>query len=481
MFCTVPTGIVTVGIVWARGSMTRCEAIPKRLGGLSRTTIAIACILATISVTTTIGSDSYNETYSQWEALLWGGRVGNHHTTIVSPVKASPSLSEVHTNQDRKTIHSMVLNSICNIVNNLSAVVMPSMEVKSQEILVHSSHEGHLSAPTTHTQAEESSNRRHREPFEVLSLKNIRPLYLNPRLPGEGIWSSKHMPKGPNGLPAIYHTSYRPSERYPNAVVHMLLFDMRQVAMRLYVGSSEPGASLASSKVGLHQASRLMAITNGLWKRRHSHGAGAIFNGNILEKLAPGMATVVVYKDYSVDILEWDDSIPTSIVLDARQLKHLIVKDGKVINSIIANGHRKDSEIGLGYLLVEDMPVLGRWGPYGPLVLNHTQGDEWFIATRSAFGVRPDGNLVFAAGHHISTKDLAKALVLAGCVRGLHGDANPHNVLGNLYYTNAEGNIVDMAKLSPEQKTTGLRTYITKEYTSDFFAFFKKRHFGNSS
>ena len=113
--------------------------------------------------------------------------------------------------------------------------------------------------------------------------------------------------------------------------------------------------------------------------------------------------------------------------------------------------------------------------------LSLTQGNDWFIATRSAFGIRPDGNLVFAAGHHISTKDLAKALVLAGCVRGLHGDANPYNVLGNLYYTDNAGNIVNMAKLSPEQRNTGLKQYITKGYTNDFFAFFKKQFRGDSS
>jgi hypothetical protein len=127
------------------------------------------------------------------------------------------------------------------------------------------------------------------------------------------------------------------------------------------------------------------------------------------------------------------------------------------------------------------MPVLGRWGRYGNLVLNPTFGPEWFIATRSAFGIRPDGNLVFAAGHHISTKDLAKALVLAGCVRAIHGDANPHNVLGNLYYTDRSGNIVDMEKLSPEQRSSGLKRYIGSAYPSDFFAFFRKHALGGSS
>jgi len=121
---------------------------------------------------------------------------------------------------------------------------------------------------------------------------------------------------------------------------------------------------------------------------------------------------------------------------------------------------------------------LGRyWGvPYyhGQPILNHTSGPNWFLATRSAFGIREDGNLVFAAGHHIGTKDLAKGLVLAGCVRAIHGDANPGNVLGNIYYADQSGKIVDMEPLSPKQGNHTLQRYLNSTYTSDFYAFFKK-------
>ena len=466
-------GIDEAGIVWFRGFVNRCEESSERPAVLLATTILLACFLVAIFVTASFASDSYEQTYSKWEALLWGDKVGVHAKNTQSLSMPYPSVEKGKSVGDKTVVDSLVRDSICDIFGGHPPCLPPSIEETSSEQPVPSIHIAGLSAPAL-TLTSRFPNLYCRDPFSVLSLKNIPPLYLTPRLVGEGVWNSKNMPKGSNGWPTVYQTSYRPSERYPNAVVHMLLFDMRQVAMRLYVGSSEPGASQAASRIEPHYASRLLAITNGLWKRRHSHGAGAVFNGRVLEKPAPGMATVVVYKDYTVDIVEWNDSIPISKVLDARQLKHLIVKEGKVVRSIVEKGRVKDSEIGLGYLLVEEMPVFGRWGPYGPLALNHTHGHEWFIATRSAFGIRPDGNLVFAAGHHISTKDLAKALVLAGCVRGLHGDANPHNVLGNLYYTDKKGAIVEMANLSPEQKHTGLHRYIAKAYTNDFFAFFKK-------
>ena len=112
------------------------------------------------------------------------------------------------------------------------------------------------------------------------------------------------------------------------------------------------------------------------------------------------------------------------------------------------------------------------WYGYGGLQPQANFGADWFIATRSAFGIRADGNLVFAAGHHISTKDMAKALALAGCERAIHGDANPHNVLGNIYHVGGDGLIVRKSRLSPEQKTYTLDRYVDRSYTSDFFGFF---------
>jgi len=312
-----------------------------------------------------------------------------------------------------------------------------------------------------------------------LELDNIPPLYVTPHLPGEGVWESRGLPTLPDGTAVLYRTSYRPSVKYPNAIAHMLLLDTRRVSMRLYLGSSEPGATKGSSMIEPEKRSALLAITNALWKQRHSGEAGTIFRGTVLKRLFPGMATLAVYKDGSVDILEWSDGIPVSIISDAKQLKHLIVKDGKVVDSIVKGGQRADSEIGMGYLLVENEASSSSssypyyYGYYGggdsP---THTSGEDWFIATRSGFGIRKDGSLVFAIGHHIGTKDLAKALVLAGCERAMHGDANPHNVLANLYFNSGNGAIAKKAKLSPDQRSDTLNRYVDRSYASDFFAFF---------
>ncbi|MFC1834639.1 hypothetical protein ACFL2Q_07890 [Thermodesulfobacteriota bacterium] len=446
---------------------------PSPLGGL--VVLALSAAIFFAPAPSFAADDCYFESCPAWEPLLWGGKI---RTSPEVPASDSEEGQDTDGETDSKPPVGAADDEAKNSTgdsdseaNAKPAVERPSV-IESPISPVHTaqpclaSPPGLVSFPHPHC----------RDPLRALTVKNIPPLYRTPRLAGEGIWDWKEMPKADHGWPAVYRTSYRPSVDYPNAIVYMLMFDMKQLVMRLYVGSGEPGASKAVSKVERNRNPYLVAITNGLWKRRHSRGAGAIFNGKVLETMFPGMATLVVYKDGSLDILEWNNQIPLELVQDARQLRHLIVKDGRVVNTVVKQGREVDSEIGLGFLLAEDEPVFSNpWGGfYGQPALNHTSGPDWFIATRSAFGIRPDGNLVFAVGHHISTKDLAKALVLAGCVRGIHGDANPHNVLGNLYYTDPQGNIVEKAKLSPDQNTYTLQRYLNSSYTSDFFVFFRR-------
>lgn len=297
-----------------------------------------------------------------------------------------------------------------------------------------------------------------RDPFRPASLRPIRPLYTEPAMPGEGIWESATGPRDRDGNPIVYRTFYRPSVEFPNAIVFMMVIDMTKVRMRYYVGSQEPAAREALSAVEPDLLPNLVAITNAMWQQRHSAGAGAIFRGKQMYPMVDGMATLIVYLDGSVDIQEWGPDIPEHWVQDARQLRHLIVKNGMVVRSVARQDKLTDPEIGLGFLL-------GKGG-------KNADGKRfWYIAHRSAFGIRKDGNLVFAIGHHIGTKDLAKALVLAGCERGIHADANPDNIVANLFLKDSAGNLIRKLPLSPEQSKYSLRRY-DDGYTKDYFALF---------
>lgn len=299
-----------------------------------------------------------------------------------------------------------------------------------------------------------------RDPLDLLRLDNIKPLYSSPTLPGEGIWETASSPRDAKGRPLIYQTFYRPSVDFPNAIVYMMVVDMGKTFMQYYVGSQEPAARHARSEVEPDMRQRVLAITNAMWQQRHSRGAGALFRGKVLYPMVEGMATLIVYKDGSTDIQEWTSDIPIQLVRDARQLRHLIVKNGMVVQAVTRNGRLEDSEIGLGFLL---------GGGGKDLDGKHF----WYVAHRSAFGIRKDGNLVFAIGHHIGSKDLARALVLAGCERGMHADANPDNIVGNLYIRDCAGNLVKKLRLSPEQRKYSLTRY-EDGYAKDFFAFFPR-------
>ncbi len=313
--------------------------------------------------------------------------------------------------------------------------------------------------------------------LDTVKLVDIPPLYTEPKLPGEGIWHRQDMPVDETGGPLIYTTVYRPSAEFPNAIVYLLLFDMKRVSMKLYLGTSEPGAAQCTSGIDRAMLPHLVAVTNGLWQTRHAGRAGIICHGRVLKKMANGVASIVLFKNGSVDILKWNDQIPVCEVSDARQLKHLIVQDGKVVTTIRRRGKQVDAEIGLGSLLNEERPTIrvsadgssnDRWA------LNLTSGPLWFIATRSGFGIREDGNLVYALGHHISTKDLAKALALAGCVRALHGDANPGNSVGLLYFMEDRGKTAKGIRLSPQLDRSTVRRYLKSTYPKDFFAYFRR-------
>jgi hypothetical protein len=299
-----------------------------------------------------------------------------------------------------------------------------------------------------------------REPFDLIYLENIKPLYTDPKMVGEGVWESATSPRDSRGLPIVYKTFYRPSVEFPNAIAYMMVIDMRKVEMRYYVGTQEPAAPAALSKIPDKMEPRIMAITNAMWQQRHSRGAGAIFRGKTLYPMKKGMATLIIYKDGSVDIQEWSSDIPVKMVQDARQLRHLIVKNGMVVQRVVKGKKIEDAEIGLGFLL-------GRGSK------NIDGKRQWYAADRSAFGIRKDGNLVFAIGHHIGTKDLAKCLVLAGCQRAIHGDANPANIVGNLYLRDGSGQLLRRARLSPEQSKYSVVRY-DKKYAKDFFGFFHR-------
>ncbi len=96
----------------------------------------------------------------------------------------------------------------------------------------------------------------------------------------------------------------------------------------------------------------------------------------------------------------------------------------------------------------------------------------WYLANRTAFGIRDDGNLVFAMGHHMSTKDWPRRWFWR-VQEGHSWRRKYHNLVCNFYFRNEKDKIVKREKLSPEQLKYTLNRY-DQGYAKDFFAFYEK-------
>ena len=67
----------------------------------------------------------------------------------------------------------------------------------------------------------------------TIALKNIVPLYSEPKMRGEGIWVKQDMSGGHDQAALIYRTFYRPSVRFPTAIVYMMVINMHNVSAKI--------------------------------------------------------------------------------------------------------------------------------------------------------------------------------------------------------------------------------------------------------
>ena len=74
---------------------------------------------------------------------------------------------------------------------------------------------------------------------QVLTVKNISPLYAEPKMPNEGVWIKEDLSGGHDAVPLVYRTFYRPSDNFPNSIVYMMLLNMKRISPRLYLGAAE--------------------------------------------------------------------------------------------------------------------------------------------------------------------------------------------------------------------------------------------------
>ena len=223
---------------------------------------------------------------------------------------------------------------------------------------------------------------------------NIKPVFASP-LRGEGVWK----PSGPpvNGGPPVLVTTFRPETDYPQIVAYLAWFDHTRTASAYYPGRYEPPTAVlrGPTEIPHSQRYRLLATFNGGFI--YSDGLnGDALNGVTNEPLKQGNATVVAYKNGTVNIVDWTGGTsPGKNVAWARQSLPLIINHGR---------------------LNPNLNLSTDWG--------YTLGNAVRV-WRTGLGIDKHGNLIYVAADYQTVISLAHILKRAGAVRAMELDINP--------------------------------------------------------
>ena len=188
----------------------------------------------------------------------------------------------------------------------------------------------------------------------------------------------------------------------------LMRFDQTLLHLDLHAGSSDGGASgwRYGDRVSASEVHSLVAGFNGGFKLTY-RDVGFLEGHHIAVPLKSGLASIVTYTDGTSDIGAWRAGVPSA---------------GHTVYSVLQNQH----------LLVDrGRPAAGA-ASCGQACWGETLGSVTSTA-RSGLGVTASGQLVWAAGEHLSPAGLADALIAAGAVRALELDINPYWVAGYLY------------------------------------------------
>jgi hypothetical protein len=228
--------------------------------------------------------------------------------------------------------------------------------------------------------------------------------------------------------------------RSPAGVV-LLAFDQRVVELHLHAGTNDPGGVgwRYGPSVAGHEMRRLVSAFNGGFKLDTNAG-GFEYGGRSGWPLRSGLGSVVTYSDGRTDIGSWHGELPSAglKVVSVRQNLPLLINHGVPAAT-------------LGCLLCWGATLGGVAAP-----------------ARSALGVTQNGTLVWAGGEHLTTAQLAAALLSAHVVRAVENDINPEWVAA--YFYGHRGGHGPLAPIGLVPGQNGVPGEFLAPYSRDFFA-----------
>ncbi len=276
-----------------------------------------------------------------------------------------------------------------------------------------------------------------------LSLQAITPLSNLPSLAGEGAWSP--LINASAGA-LLAETFFRPDKSRPYAITYLVKMNMQHLSLSEVAGIVQPGGyyNSGSGKIptDIQKTNNLVAAFNGGFQNKDGH-YGMIIGNKTLLPLQKNIATLVIYKNSKIKIINYAGQALGKDVLAVRQNGPILLQNSKDVSSSPAWN-------------------METWG------LTTTNS---MYTWRSGIGITKDGNLIYAAGPSLVPQTLAAALKAAGAVDAMQLDINPvwvrfilFNSLGNGQY-----------KYSPLTKdmVNGGAQYLAG-YQKDFFYLVEK-------
>jgi hypothetical protein len=198
----------------------------------------------------------------------------------------------------------------------------------------------------------------------------------------------------------------------------LLRFDQAHVRLNLHAGSVDGGVTgwTYGDQISRREIHRVIAGFNGGFKLTYTN-VGFVAGGHVAAPLQRGLASIVTYSSGITDIGAWGAGVPQAgaSVYSVLQNQSLLVNDGVAAATVSSC-------------------IITCWG-------STIQGLT--VVARSALGITASGELVWAAGEHLTPAGLADALIGAGAVRAIELDINPDWVAGYLYVHHASGPVAN--------------------------------------
>ena len=262
--------------------------------------------------------------------------------------------------------------------------------------------------------------------------------------PHEGRWEAFDAPCPQGAAPregAMVRADLRVDPRRPDVEVSLVAMDMRRLELRLMPGDAGGPEGSAGGPAGgaipQGDLGALVAAFNGGFQRQHG-GFGLVHQRATLLEPLKGAATLATGPRGRLWMGSWQGPGEGVDVVDLRQNLQLLVEDGAINPDLwlVADGRRE--------------------------TIGHS------ATRRSGLCVRPPFTLIYLWTLRGQAESLGRAMIVAGCARGMHLDLNAFHTRFEALRVLDDGQSCE-ARLHPAMTDGPPRRYLSPQ-RRDFFA-----------